>query len=253
MNALEKVDINCDLGEYYGNTKSSIDHLIMPQISSCNIACGFHSGDPFTIHKTILLAITHEVSIGAHPSFPDLQGFGRRQIQMDSRELKHILIYQISALKGMVESEGAKLRHVKPHGALYNMAVNDSNYAIALLEAIQAVDDSLILYGLSGSLIGEFAEDKGISFRHEAFIDRKYEDDLTLRSRKHDDAILDTQDAIDQLELLVTKQSVRTYSNHEKLIDVDTICLHSDTPDAVIMASLISKHLHNLNIEITTH
>lgn len=253
MNSLQKVDINCDLGEYYGNAKASVDHLIMPHISSCNIACGFHSGDPFTIHKTILLAHIHDVSIGAHPSFPDLQGFGRRNIEMDSQELKQTLIYQISAVKGMVESEGSKLRHVKPHGALYNMASNHSNYANAIIEAIQSVDDTLILFGLSGSLITEIAKEKGISFRHEAFIDRKYEDNLTLRNRQHNDAILDTQDAIDQLELLVTKQSVKTYSNQEKPIDVDTICIHSDTPDAVIMASLISKHLHNLNIEITTH
>jgi len=253
MSALKKVDINCDLGEHYGNTKSSIDHLIMPHISSCNIACGFHSGDPLTIHNTILLALDHNVSIGAHPSFPDLQGFGRRNIQMNSQELKQIIIYQVSALKGMVESTGAKLRHVKPHGALYNMAANDSAYAYAIIEAIQSIDQNLILFGLSGSLITELAQEKGLTIRHEVFIDRKYEDDLSLRNRQHDDAILHTDAAISQLDMFVSEQSVLTYSQHEKEINVDTICIHSDTPDAAAMAVLISKHLESLHIEISAH
>lgn len=253
MSALRQVDINCDLGEHYGNAKSNIDHLIMPHISSCNIACGFHSGDPMTIHKTILLAKINDVNIGAHPSFPDLQGFGRREMQMDSQELKQIICYQISALKGMVEAEGETLKHVKPHGALYNMAANQSDYAHAIIDAIQSVDPNLTLFGLSGSLITQIAQEKGIDFRHEVFIDRRYEDDLTLRSRKHEDALLNTQEAIEQLEMFVTESAVVTHSQLTKNIDVDTICIHSDTPDAIIMASLISKHLDNLNIEITTH
>jgi len=153
----------------------------------------------------------------------------------------------------MVEAEGEKLHHVKPHGALYNMAANHPDYANAVIEAIQSVDASLILFGLSGSLITEIAKDKGLDFRHEVFIDRRYEDDLTLRNRKYEDALLQTQDAIEQLEMFVTKSSVITHSKLTKKIDVDTICIHSDTPDAIIMASLISKHLDNLNIEITTH
>lgn len=253
MGALEKIDINCDLGEHYGNAKSNVDHLIMPHISSCNIACGFHSGDPLTIHKTILLALDHQVSIGAHPSFPDLQGFGRRNIEMNSQELKHIIIYQVSALKGMVESQGAKLRHVKPHGALYNMAANDTAYATAIIEAIQAIDENLILFGLSGSLMNKLAKEKGLSIRHEVFIDRKYEDDLSLRNRQHDDAVLHTDAALSQLDKFISKQTVLTYSQLEKEIKVDTICIHSDTPDATAMALLISKHLDSLHIEITAH
>lgn len=252
MSSLLTVDINCDLGENYGKHTPNQDALIMPYISSCNIACGFHSGDPVTMTKTIHLARQHDVFIGAHPSFPDLQGFGRRYMDMTHQEIKAMVLYQIAALKGMVEAQGLKLHHVKPHGALYNTCAVNETYAYAIIDAVKEIDESLIIYGLADSLFGQLAMSSDISFCHEVFIDRAYEDDLQLRSRQHLNAVLSHDEAIGQLELFISKRSVKTVSGSLKSLSVDSICIHSDTPDAVQIAKSIYLNLLKSKVEINT-
>lgn len=251
--SIQSIDINCDLGETYGKHHSHQDHLLMPYISSCNIACGFHSGDPLTIERTIRLAKQHHVSIGAHPSFPDLQGFGRRYMEMSPQEIKAVVMYQIAALKGMVEAQGMQLQHVKPHGALYNSCATNKTYASAILDAVEELDASLMVYGLADSLFGELALTRNISFCHEVFIDRAYEDDLQLRSRTYKDAVLNHHDAIHQLDLFIQEGAVKTVSGVIKPLSVDSICIHSDTPDAVDIAKSIHENLKISEVEIITN
>jgi len=227
------IDLNCDLGESYGNAGPHLDQRIMPYISSCNIACGFHSGDPLTISKTIDAAMAHQLLLGAHPSYPDLQGFGRRYMEIQKSELRAILHYQISALRGMIRVKNAKLYHVKPHGALYNAAAKQDHIAEVIIDTIIEIDDNLVLYGLSGSRIADIAISKGLAFRHEVFADRLYEDDLQLRHRKYDGAVLNHAAALKQVEQIMADQSVTTISGTVRKITADTICLHSDTPDAI--------------------
>ena len=158
----KKIDINCDMGESYYDKKIGNDSKIMPYITSCNIACGFHGGDPNTIKKTIELAIKYDVKIGAHPSYFDLEGFGRRKVNLKLNELESIILYQVSALKGITESYGKKLHHVKPHGALYNKAVNDEDTALGIIEAIKSISSDLIHVVLAGSKWESLAQDQNV-------------------------------------------------------------------------------------------
>lgn len=240
-----QIDINCDLGEYFGSQVKRTDLNIMPFISSCNVACGFHSGDPVCIQDTISAAIANDVKIGAHPSFPDLQGFGRRDMNLSAKELEANLLYQISALKGMVNAAGSQLHHVKPHGALYNRAANDKSYATVILETVNRIDPNLFVYCLSGSPMANLAQEKGIPYKSEVFIDRQYEADLTLRSRKLDGAVLDVEQATKQLELYAEKSSVKIPSGELRELQVDTICIHSDSPGALKMAEFAHNYLNN--------
>jgi 5-oxoprolinase (ATP-hydrolysing) subunit A len=237
-----KIDINCDLGEWYGKRDLSLEKAIMPYISSCNIACGFHSGDPLTIEKTIAMALEYGVKIGAHPSYPDFQGFGRRNMSLSKAELIACVRYQVAALKGMVEALGGKLHHVKPHGALFNHAAKDKTSAEAIGEAISSIDKSLIWYGLSGSPIEAIAKNYGLTFWHEVFADRRYEDNLSLRSRDLEGAVLkDTKMVTEQVRRFVHENQVITYGGQRKTILADTICIHSDTAGAVELAAAIFK------------
>ena len=183
------IDINCDMGESTGNHIVGQDEKLMPFISSCNIACGFHGGDPYHMAKTIQLALSHNVRIGAHPSYPDLEGFGRRKMDIPKPELKAILEYQIAALKGMVESKGGKLSYVKPHGALYNFASINRVEAETVIDSVNSIDNHLAMMGPKGSEIEIAANKKGIGFIAEAFGDRRYEPDGTLMSRNNPEAV----------------------------------------------------------------
>jgi len=254
LNQMNKktVDLNCDLGESYGNDSLSLDHEIMPYISSCNIACGFHSGDPHTIKKTIDLAVANGVEIGAHPSYPDLQGFGRRYMEIEINELKSIIQYQISAIKGIATISHARLHHVKPHGALYNTAARNEEIASMIVDAVLEIDDELILYGLSGSIISQVAKSKSLRFSHEVFADRLYEDDLRLSSRSQEGAVLKHEAVMNQVRHFIEDESVVTLSGKSKQIEIDTICLHSDTPDAIQLSKDIYELITNKQIEITS-
>lgn len=250
---ITKLDLNCDLGEFYGMYKEERDAAIMPYISSCNIACGFHSGDPIAISKTILLAQEHDVAIGAHPSYPDLQGFGRRVMNLTVEELKACVLYQISALKGMTEALGSEMHHVKPHGALYNFATKDEETAVGVVKAVVQLNKDMILYAPEGSVLKEVAEDAGLIVKNEVFADRSYEDDLSLRSRKLDGAVLiDTELVINQLKGFL-EGTVTTHEGLELPISADTLCLHSDTEGAAELAKDIHDFLTDHGIEITAN
>ncbi len=247
METKKNIDLNCDLGESYGKHTSLYDAEIMPYLSSCNIACGFHSGDPLTIERTIKMALEQGVAIGAHPAFPDLQGFGRRRMLMPAEELTAVVRYQVAALKGMVEALGGQLHHVKLHGALYNLAAKDETTAQACLTAIKSIDEKLKVYGLSGSVMGDIATKSGLSFVHEVFADRAYEADASLRSRQLEGAVLvDEKQVLQQVKMMVQQGQVMSHNGQTLAIQADTLCLHSDTPGSARLAQLIRNWSHSV-------
>jgi UPF0271 protein len=296
---IQKIDLNCDLGESYGLYDGTRDKAIMPYLSSCNIACGFHSGDPSTIMHTIRLAMEHGVAIGAHPSYPDLQGFGRRVMHLSASEIEAIVLYQVGALKTMTEALGGRLHHVKPHGALYNHAAADEETARGVVNALlklgvmgepdgledgdkpggSVVPDSahnpdsthnpdanhgpkgegpsdrtssLILYAPPNSVLCDMATEAGIPVRREVFADRRYEQDLRLRSRALAGAVLhNRQDVLNQLEGFL-HGTVHTYGGETKPITAETLCLHSDTEGAELLAREIHAFLTSRNVQITS-
>lgn len=236
------VDINCDLGESFGNYQLGNDTEVINYITSCNIACGYHAGDPLVMEETVKLAIQHGVKVGAHPSFPDLNGFGRRYMQLSKEELRGILLYQIGALKVMTEVQGGKLHHVKPHGALYNALATDYDLSLTVARTIYEIDENLVLYGLSGSQTAKAAEDIGLSFAHEVFADRRYKNDGTLVSRREEGAVIkDVSEVIKQVEGMVNTQEVTTLKGEVVKVKADTICVHGDTEGALAMVQKIRQ------------
>ena len=242
----EKIDINCDMGESYYDKKIGNDSKIMPFITSCNIACGFHGGDPNTIRKTIEQAIKYNVKIGAHPSYFDIEGFGRRKINLRLSELESIILYQVSALKGITKSYGKKLHHIKPHGALYNMASKDLNIAEIIVKTIKKINSNLILYGPSMNKWKELSEDNGIRYFSEVFSDRNYNDDLTLVDRKLNDAMITDADmSLKHLQSMIDLGKVKTINGKLKEIELETICIHGDQPKALFFAKTIYNYLNS--------
>lgn len=241
---MARIDINCDMGESYGNFSIGNDKAIFPYITSCNIACGFHGGDPWHIEKTIQGALAYGVQIGAHPSYPDLAGFGRRKMQIKPDELRAIVKYQVAALKGMVESLGGKLTYVKPHGALYNTAAHQEDEALAIIKAIQEIDNELYLMGLAGSPIADLAQKLQIPFIAEAFADRKYMSDGKLRSRSEIGAVIDAPlQAAQQVVDIVLQNRVETYEGEIWPLQAQSICIHGDNPAAVAVLEAIDEQL----------
>lgn len=240
---MKTIDINCDMGESYGRFLIGNDKEIMPYISSCNIACGFHGGDPLTINNTIILALQNNVKVGAHPSYPDLLGFGRRAFNIHQDELMAVLLYQISSVKGMTEALGGKLHHVKPHGALYNAACKDDMIAAIICKCIKRIDPQLFVYG-SGTNWKKIAEDGGIMFVSEVFADRNYNDDLSLVSRSEENALIQNiNESIEHAKQMVTQKQVRTINNNLKSIEAETICIHGDEPGAATVAKMLNENL----------
>ncbi len=184
------VDLNCDMGEGFGPWKMGRDAELMRYVSSVNIACGFHAGDATTMRRTVELAIENNLAIGAHPGYPDLQGFGRRNMSMSASDLHDIVVYQVAALKGICEACGAQLRHVKPHGSMYNQAAKDREMARSIAAAVRKIDPALVLYGLSGSFLIEEGISSGIRTASEAFADRAYQADGTLTPRSEPGAMI---------------------------------------------------------------
>lgn len=247
-----RIDLNCDMGESFGVWRMGNDAALMDFVSSVNIACGFHAGDASVISKTVETAIKKNVAIGAHPSFPDLQGFGRREMKLSPGEIFDIVLYQISAVKGICESSGAKLHHVKPHGALYNQAARDLELAKAIAEAVKSLDRNLILYGLSGSHLISEAEKLGLKTASEVFADRTYQSTGNLTPRSESNALIkDSGKAISQVLQMISEQTV-TATNGEKVqIKADTICIHGDGENALEFAKMIREKLLNDGIEIS--
>lgn len=248
------IDINCDLGESYGRFTVGDDAAIMPYLSSCNVACGFHGGDPSTIQKTIELAISNGVQIGAHPSYPDLLGFGRNRMDIGYKQLKDLLVYQIAALKGMTESAGGKLVHVKPHGALYNTMSENLEVARCVIEAVTSISKDLYLVGPAGRPWIELLENDHILHVQEIFADRNYNDDLTLVSRSLPNALIElVSERVDHVNRMVINAHVLTTTGRENPIKGDTICIHGDHPMAVQTALRLKESLESHGVEIKSY
>lgn len=241
------------MGEAFGAWPMGNDSVLMELISSANIACGFHAGDATIMRKTAQLAIEKNVAIGAHPAFPDLQGFGRRNMQLSSQEVYDICVYQIGAMFGTVRALGGKLHHVKPHGALYNMAAKDANWARAIAQATKAIHHDLILYGLSGSHLIIEAQKIGLRTASEVFADRTYQNDGSLTPRTQANAMIEsTQAAVNQVIMMIEKQAVISTEGKEVALKADTVCIHGDGIHAVEFARELRNTLLSRNIFIET-
>lgn len=232
-------DLNCDMGEGIGN-----DEMIMPCITSANIACGYHAGNEVTMRETILLAKKYNVNIGAHPSFMDRENFGRTEIKMSPEEVYDLVRQQIGLLQKIAAANDAQLHHVKPHGALYNMAAKDKALAKAIAKAVKDLDDNLILFGLSNSLLISEAKTMGLNTASEVFADRTYQDDGSLTARSQPNALIENvDDVIQQVLMMVNHNKVKTLSGKEIGIVAETICIHGDGEHAVAFASAIRSSL----------
>ena len=245
-----KIDFNCDMGESFGMYKMGLDEEVIKHITSANIACGFHAGDPNWMRSTVKLAEEHGVAIGAHPSFPDLSGFGRRAMNASALEVKNDVIYQMGALQAFT---GAKrLQHVKPHGAMYNMAVDDQNLATAICEAALEVDSNVVLLALAGSQWISVAEDMGLRVGREIFADRALNADGTLVSRSKEGSVIhDIQEVVDRSLRMVTEGKAVAVSGEVIDVEADSLCLHGDTPGAVDMARALKKALFAEGVKVT--
>jgi len=245
-----KIDFNCDMGESFGMYKMGLDEEVIKHITSANIACGFHAGDPNWMRTTVKLAEEHGVAIGAHPSFPDLSGFGRRAMNASALEVKNDVIYQMGALQAFT---GAKrLQHVKPHGAMYNMAVDDQDLATAICEAVLEVDSDIVLLALAGSQWISVAEDLGLRVGREIFADRALNTDGTLVSRSKEGSVIhDIQEVVDRSLRMVTEGKAVAISGEVIEVEADSLCLHGDTPGAVDMAQALKQALVAEDVEVT--
>lgn len=234
------IDLNSDLGESYGAFQIGVDTALFPLISSANVACGFHGGDPRTIDRTVRQARDQGVRVGAHPSFPDLAGFGRRVVSATPDEIYADLLYQLGALDAFCRANGVRMQHVKAHGALNNVAATNSEVAAAIAAAVRAFNPALLIYAMPYSAMLTAAEAAGLPVVREAFADRAYNRDGTLVSRRLPGAMVtDPVDAADRMTRLITEGRIRTIDGDDLELIADSICVHSDTPTAVAIASAL--------------
>ena len=246
-----KIDLNSDIGESFGNYMLGMDEEVLKYVTSANIACGWHAGDATVMDKTVLMAKSLNTSIGAHPGFPDLMGFGRREMKVGYEEAKNYIKYQIGALWAFARSHGVELQHVKPHGAFYNMAAKDSRMARAIAEAVYEVDKELILVGLAESEMIRMGKDIGLKVANEVFADRAYNPDGTLVSRNINGAVIHDRDtAINRVIRMVKEGKVTSVTGEDINIQADTICVHGDNPSAVLFVQEIRKALEKENIKV---
>ena len=244
---MKTIDLNCDLGEHPGK---SLDERIMPFLSSCNIACGGHAGDKMSISQSIRLALQHGVAVGAHPGFPDRANFGRSILHISDIALAESLSDQIHLVKEECDNLGATLHHVKPHGALYNLAAKEASTSELICQVVRKIDPKLKLYGLAHSVTEKVAKAMDLTFIAEGFADRKYESDKSLRPRTQAGAVLtDETEVLSQVEEMVLNQ--RVFSDRWISLEAQTICLHSDTDGSVNLAQQIRGHLEANGIQIT--
>ncbi|MBU3724145.1 MAG: LamB/YcsF family protein [Burkholderiaceae bacterium] len=238
------IDLNADVGESFGAWKMGHDELLMPHLTSANIACGFHAGDPRTIARTVALAIEHNVAIGAHPGLPDLVGFGRRNMAITAEEAYQIVLYQSGAMRAFAEAAGSRLHHVKAHGALYNMAANDANLSQGIVRAVRALGDEVAIVVLSGSVTETVAREAGLRVSCEVFADRRYQDSGLLVPRSDPRAMItDEQESIAQVVAMVTEGHCISVNGQSIALRADTVCLHGDQPDAVAFATALRAAL----------
>lgn len=243
------IDFNCDMGESFGTYKLGLDEEVVKHVSSVNIAAGFHAGDPDWMARTVRLAEEQGAGIGAHPSYPDLAGFGRRDMSLTPAEVRNVVTYQIGALAGFVR--GHRLQHVKPHGAMYNKAVRDPAEATAIVEAVKAYDPSLILVVLAGSQWETIARRAGLKVAREAYADRAITPQGTLVPRSQPGAVIHDEEAVVRRTLkLACEGRVVTIEGKEIDFIADTICLHGDTPGAVRLAAEVRRELGKAGVEV---
>lgn len=237
------LDLNCDMGEGFGAYKMGNDLAILDHVTSANIACGFHAGDPPTMQRVVAAALAKGVAIGAHPGFPDLQGFGRRNMQISPAEVYALVLYQVGALAGFAQAAGGRLNHVKPHGALYLMAAKDRALSDAIARAVFDFDSGLIFFGLAGSEMIHAADALGLRSASEVFADRGYQDDGSLSSRDQAGGLIEDADqSLAQVRQML-KGSVRALSGVEVAVRADTLCLHGDQAGALDFARHIRSAL----------
>ena len=248
---MQTIDLNCDMGEAFGNYPMPNDDILFDHITSANIACGFHAGDPGVMQYTVNMALKKGVAIGAHPGLPDLQGFGRREMKISANEAYQITLYQIGALHGFVRAAGGTLHHVKAHGALYNMAAKDASLARAIAQAVHDFDPALILYALAGSEMVTAANNLGLKTASEVFADRTYQNDGSLTPRSQSNALItDEQQSIQQVLMMVKQQQVTSVDQETIPLKAETLCLHGDGAHAVEFAQKINQRLKQEGITI---
>nr|WP_315597259.1 5-oxoprolinase subunit PxpA [uncultured Cupriavidus sp.] len=248
---MAEIDFNSDLGESFGIYNLGDDSGVLAQISSANIACGFHAGDPQTIAATVRNAVAQGVSIGAHPGFPDLQGFGRRAMALSHGEIYNLTIYQVGAMQAFARAAGSRLAHVKPHGALYNLAAKDSGMARALAEAVRDVDPTLVFFGLAGSELVRAGREAGLETAEEVFADRSYQSDGSLTPRGTPGAMITDPDvATKQVIRMIREGVVRSLQGVDVPVKADTLCIHGDQPRATAFAHCIRTALLAEDIQI---
>lgn len=246
-----RVDLNSDLGESFGNYTIGMDEEILKYVSSANVACGWHAGDPVVMENTVALAKEFGTAVGAHPGFPDLMGFGRRNMVVTPDEARAYIKYQLGALMAFTTACGVKIQHVKPHGAIYNMAAVDYKLARAMAEAVYQVDPGIIFMGLAGSEMIRAAEDVGLRAASEVFADRAYNDDGTLVSRKLPGAVIKDKDlAISRVVRMVKEGKVESINGKDIDIKADSICVHGDNPKALEFVQNIRETLIREGVEI---
>jgi len=242
-----KIDLNCDLGESFGRYTLGNDAALMPHITSANIACGFHAGDASVMQATVRLAKQHGAAIGAHPGWPDLQGFGRREMSLSAEETEALILYQLGALAAFAKAEGAELRHVKPHGALYNQAAKNRELANAIARAVKRFSGDLILVGLAGSSLVAAGAEAGLRVANEGFPDRAYNPDGSLMSRNLTGAVIESPEDVARNAMQLAKDGILF---GEKRVQVDTLCLHGDNIHAAENARQLREALQKEGIEI---
>lgn len=246
-----RIDLNADVGESYGAWRMGQDEALMPLITSANVACGVHAGDPLVIERTVALARDTGVAVGAHPGYPDRDGFGRRDLDMTREELEASVVFQVSAVAGFARAAGVPLRHVKPHGALYNRAARDAGIAETICRAVRRCSAELVLVGLAGSLLLEAGRASGLAVAAEAFADRGYEADGSLRSRRLPGALLpDAATAAAQSVAIVRDGAVRAFDGTMVAVRADTLCIHGDTPGAATFAAAVRAALEGAGVDI---
>jgi 5-oxoprolinase (ATP-hydrolysing) subunit A len=239
-----RLNLNADLGESFGAWTMGEDAALLPLVNSANIACGFHAGDPTVMRRTVRQAIAHGVSLGAHPAYPDLQGFGRRAMQLSPAELEATLLYQIGALQAMARAEGGCVTHVKPHGALNNLACADAATAATVVRAVLALDPALILLAPAHSELVRAAQTQGLPVRIEVFADRAYQDDGQLVPRSQPGAVLhQAQACVEHVLRMVQEQALVSVSGQRLPTPIDSICVHGDGPEAVATAHAVRQAL----------
>ena len=244
-----EIDFNCDMGESFGMYKMGFDEEVIKHISSANIACGFHAGDPMWMRKTVDLAEQHGVGVGAHPSYPDLNGFGRRNMNATPEEVRNDVVYQAGALKAFTSNRN--LQHVKPHGAMYNQAVDDADLGKSICEAVLEVDSNIILLALAGSTWIDVAKGMGMRVAREVFADRAVNSDGTLVPRsKKGSVIHDTNEVVERSLRMVTEGKILSVEGDIVEVEADSICLHGDTPGAVDMAKTLKREFLAAGVEV---